>query len=56
MQKYLEDVAKASLANYLKIIWCLSAYSEHERRSPEKMKVLASFERVEREMILWVLL
>lgn len=46
MQKYLEDIAKMSISNYLKIIWCLLSYSEHERKIPEKLKELGAFERV----------
>jgi hypothetical protein len=51
MQKYLEDVAKVSIANYLKILWCLLSYSEHERKIPEKFKELGAFERVIRKLI-----
>lgn len=49
MESFLETLCSTSIANYLKIYWCLNAYSEQERKDEKTFKMIEFFQRVNYE-------
>ncbi|CAD8161225.1 unnamed protein product [Paramecium octaurelia] len=52
METFLESLSSLSIANYFKILWCLIAYSQDEKKYSKIYSKLESFQRrLEKEMI-----
>jgi hypothetical protein len=52
---FLEHLSKKSIANYLKIMWSIIAYSEIERKDVKRIKEIERIERVKKD-IDWIVL
>lgn len=46
MEAFLEHQCSMKISNFFKILWCLSAYSENERKDPKSKKEIDKLERV----------
>ncbi|CAD8075160.1 unnamed protein product [Paramecium sonneborni] len=52
METFLESLSSLSISNYFKILWCLIAYSQDEKKNSKTYSKLEAFQRrLEKQMI-----